>query len=169
MIGPTGSARPKSPAASPSSPARPSSRSRRPNSPRSAMSAAMSSRSCATCSRSASVKTRERKRKDVQARAHLAAEERVVDALVGATAQRVHAKIVSARNCAPANSTTRRSRSRCRQRPAAACRCSKCPECRAPRWAPSRSAIFSANGRPHQDQARRRQGFHRASDQRGIR
>jgi ATP-dependent HslUV protease ATP-binding subunit HslU len=30
--------------------------------------------------------TRERKRKDVQARAHLAAEERVVDALVGATA-----------------------------------------------------------------------------------
>ena len=30
--------------------------------------------------------TREKKRKDVQARAHLAAEDRVVDALVGATA-----------------------------------------------------------------------------------
>ena len=47
------------------------------------MSAATSSRSCATWSRSPSRSTRERKRKDVQARAEQAAEERVVDALVG--------------------------------------------------------------------------------------
>ena len=47
------------------------------------MSAATSSRSCATWSRSAIAQTRERKRKDVQARAQQAAEERVLDALVG--------------------------------------------------------------------------------------
>ena len=49
----------------------------------------------------------------------------------------------SAASCAPANSTTRRSRSRCK-RPAA-CRCSKFPACPARRWAPSRSATFSAS------------------------
>ena len=50
------------------------------------MSAATSSRSCATWSRSRIALTRERKRKDVQARAQQAAEERVLDALVGAGA-----------------------------------------------------------------------------------
>ena len=50
------------------------------------MSAATSSRSCATSSRSASASCKEERRKQVQAKAHLAAEERVLDALVGATA-----------------------------------------------------------------------------------
>ena len=50
------------------------------------MSAATSSRSCATWSRSRIALTRERKRKDVQARAQQAAEDRVLDALVGANA-----------------------------------------------------------------------------------
>ncbi len=50
------------------------------------MSAATWSRSSATWSRSRSRQTRERKRKDVQARAQLAAEDRVLDALVGANA-----------------------------------------------------------------------------------
>ena len=61
--------------------------------------------------------TRERKRKDVQARAQLAAEERVLDALVG-PAPAPPPAILSARSCAPANSTTRKSRSR-RSHPAA--------------------------------------------------
>ena len=67
------------------------------------MSAATSSRSCATWSRSASRMTRERKRKDVQARAELAAEERVVDALVGANASAVDQGRRSAASCAPAS------------------------------------------------------------------
>ena len=50
--------------------------------------------------------TRERKRKDVAARAQLAAEERVLDALVGANSSAPPA-IPSARNCEPANSTTK--------------------------------------------------------------
>ena len=100
------------------------------------MSAATSSRSCATWSRSRIALTRERKRKDVQARAEQAAEERVLDALVGAGAEPADARKRSARSCAPASSTTRRSRSRCRPA-AAACRCSKSPACRARRWAPS--------------------------------
>jgi ATP-dependent HslUV protease ATP-binding subunit HslU len=58
----------------------------------------------------ASRMTRERKRKDVQAKAELAAEERVLDALVGANASAA-TRESSARSCAPANSTTRRSRS----------------------------------------------------------
>src|SRR6478672_9270925 len=48
-----------------------------------------------------------------------------------------------ARSCAPANSTTRKSRSR--RNPRAGCRCLKFPGCPAPRWAQSRSAISSAN------------------------
>ena len=48
--------------------------------------AAMSSRSCATWSRSQSRKRVRRKRKDVEAKAQLAAEDRVVDALTGANA-----------------------------------------------------------------------------------
>ncbi|MHC2756700.1 ATP-dependent protease HslVU ATPase subunit [Bradyrhizobium liaoningense] len=50
----------------------------------------------------------------------------------------------SARSCAPASSTTRKSRSR-RNRPAAACRCSRSRACRARKWARSRSATFSAS------------------------
>ena len=84
---------------------------------------------------------RERKRKDVQARAQQAAEERVLDALVG-PASSAATQIPSARSCAPANSTTRKSRSR--RSPPAACRCSKFRACPARRWARSRSAIFSA-------------------------
>jgi ATP-dependent HslUV protease ATP-binding subunit HslU len=45
---------------------------------------------------------RERKRKDVTARAEHAAEARVVDALVGATASET-TRTRSARGCAPAN------------------------------------------------------------------
>ena len=84
---------------------------------------------------------RERKRKDVQARAQQAAEERVLDALVG-PASSPATREPSARSCAPASSTTRRSRSRC-SRPAA-CRCSRSPACPARRWARSRSATSSA-------------------------
>ncbi len=51
------------------------------------MSAATSSRSSATSSRSPSAMVRERRRKDVRAKAEAAAEERVLNALVGATAQ----------------------------------------------------------------------------------
>ena len=68
--------------------------------------------------------TRERKRKDVQARAQQAAEERVLDALVG-PGRAPRPKRASAASCAPASSTTRRSRSRCR--PRAGCRCSRFP------------------------------------------
>ena len=60
--------------------------------------------------------TRETKRKDVQARAELAAEERVLDALVGPGAQARPRARASARGCAPARSTTRKSRSRCSRR-----------------------------------------------------
>src|SRR2546430_14307749 len=71
--------------------------------------------------------TRERKRKDVRARAQLAAEDRVVDALVGEHAS-ASTRTPSAKGCAPVSSTTRKSRSRCR-RPAAVYRCSKFPAC----------------------------------------
>ena len=66
--------------------------------------------------------------------AQLAAEERVLDALVGANVAAGDARRLPQASCAPANSTTRRSRSSCR-RAAAACRCSNCPTCRAPRSA----------------------------------
>ena len=94
------------------------------------------------------VQVRERKRKDVQARAQQAAEERVLDALVGRRRAPPPA-IPSARSCAPASSTTRKSRSR-RNRPAA-CRCSKFRACPAHRWARFRSAIFREDGRANQD------------------
>jgi ATP-dependent protease HslVU ATPase subunit len=55
---------------------------------------------------------REKMREDVKARAHLNAEERVLEALVGKTASPA-TRDSSARSCATANSTTRRSRSRC--------------------------------------------------------
>ena len=50
------------------------------------MSAATSSRSCATSSRSAIGLVRDKMREDVKARAHINAEERVLEALVGKTA-----------------------------------------------------------------------------------
>ena len=49
--------------------------------------------------------------------------------------QRVDQGCVPQAGCAPASSTTRKSKSRCRRR-AAACRCSRYPACRARRWAP---------------------------------
>ncbi len=87
--------------------------------------------------------TREKKRKDVQARAYDAAESRVVDALVGASAS-------------AATKDTFRKKVRAGemddkeievevQASAAACRCSRFPACRARRWARSRSATSSAS------------------------
>jgi len=84
MIGPTGVGKTEIARRLANLPAHRSSRSRRRNSPKSAMSAATSSRSSAISSRSRSRKPAERRRKDVQARAQLAAEDRVLDALVGA-------------------------------------------------------------------------------------
>ena len=87
---------------------------------------------------------RERKRKDVQAQAELAAEERVLDALVGPGASAGDARELPQEAARRRTRTTRKSRSRCR--PAApACRCSRSPACPARRWAPSRSAICSAS------------------------
>jgi hypothetical protein len=74
---------------------------------------------------------REKMREDVKARAHLNAEERVLEALVGKTASPRPAT-VSARSCATANWTTRRSRSRSSTPAPAACRASRFPACRAP-------------------------------------
>jgi ATP-dependent HslUV protease ATP-binding subunit HslU len=73
---------------------------------------------------------RERMRKEVKAKAELAAEERVLDALVGENASRRRARS-SARSCARASSTTRKSRSRSPTPAAAACRPSTSPACRA--------------------------------------
>ena len=56
---------------------------------------------------------REDKRKEVSAKAHLMAEERVIDALVGENAQK-GTRERSAQSCATASSTTRRSRFRSR-------------------------------------------------------
>jgi ATP-dependent HslUV protease ATP-binding subunit HslU len=76
---------------------------------------------------------RERGRKAVRAQAELAAEERVLDALVGASSSGRPAR-PSAASCARATSTTRRSRSRS-PTAAAACRPWKFPACPARRWA----------------------------------
>ena len=88
--------------------------------------------------------TRERKRKDVQARAAAGGRGARARCAGRPGLEPGHARIRSAASCAPASSTTRRSRSRC-SRPAAACRCSRSPACRARRWARSRSATFSAS------------------------
>ena len=58
---------------------------------------------------------KEGRRKDIEARAQLAAEERVLNALVGASASRRRRARRFAGSCAPANSTTRKSRSRSRR------------------------------------------------------
>ena len=88
--------------------------------------------------------TRERRRKDVEARADLAAEDRVVDALVGPGAS-------------PATRESFRKKLRAGELDdkeieiemqagsAPACRCSRSPACRARRWAPSISATSSAS------------------------
>ena len=83
---------------------------------------------------SALVMVREKRRAAVQAKAEAAAEERILDALVGATAQPAHPRQPSARSCAPASWTTRRWSS-ISPIPAAACRTSKSPASRAPPWA----------------------------------
>ena len=57
---------------------------------------------------------RDGKRKEVEAKAQLAAEERVLDALVGPRFRRLDARDLPQEACARASSTTRRSRSRCR-------------------------------------------------------
>ncbi len=88
--------------------------------------------------------TRERKRKDVQARAEQAAEARVVDALVGAERQRLHQGGVP-QEAARRRAERQGDRDRGRRPPAAACRCSKSPACPARRWAPSTSATSSAS------------------------
>ena len=77
------------------------------------MSAATSSRSSATWSRSASASSATRKRKEVRRRREQSAEERVLDALVGAARPARRRARASASSSAPASSTTRRSRSRC--------------------------------------------------------
>ena len=71
------------------------------------------------------------KRKEVSAKAHLQAEERVLNALVGASASPA-TRTRSASAFAKANSTTRRSKSRSPTRAAAACPASKSPACPAP-------------------------------------
>ena len=88
--------------------------------------------------------TRERKRKDVRAKAHLAAEDRVLDALVGENASQ--ATKDSFRKKLRANELDDKEiEIEMQSRRAAACRCSRFPACRARKWARSRSATFSAS------------------------
>ena len=78
-----------------------------------------------------------------QAKAHLAAEERVLDALVGATASA--ATRDSFRRKLRANELDDKEiEIEVHRRRAAACRCSRSPACRARRWARSTSATCSA-------------------------
>ena len=107
------------------------------------MSAATSSRSCATWSKSAITLVKQRKRKDIEAKAELAAEERMLDALVGVSASAGDARRVPPQAARRRARRQGESRSSCR-RAAAACRCSSCPTCPAPRSARSTSATFSA-------------------------
>ena len=88
MIGPTGVGKTEI-SRRPGKARRPhrSSRSRQRNLPKSGMSAAMSKVSFAIWSKSASGLVRDRKREEVRAKAEQAAEERVLDALVGEGAQ----------------------------------------------------------------------------------
>ena len=76
------------------------------------MSAATSSRSSAISSRSASAWSSERKRQDVQAQRAAAAEERVLDALVGANCQRRRRATLPQETAQQRARTTRKSRSR---------------------------------------------------------
>ena len=87
--------------------------------------------------------TRERKRKDVEARAQLAAEDRVVDALVGANASPA-TKEAFRRKLRTGELDDKEIEIEVQSVAAAACRCSRSPACRARRWARSRSATSSA-------------------------
>ena len=87
--------------------------------------------------------TRERKRKDVQARAQQTAEDRVLDALVGANAS-ASTKEAFRRKLRAGELNDKEIEIEV-QASAAACRCSTFPACPARRWARSRSAIFSAS------------------------
>jgi len=87
--------------------------------------------------------TRERLRKQVEAKAELSAEERVLDALVGGKLAPIPARN-SARCCARARSTTARSRSQSRKARRRACRPLRSRVCPARRWGCSISATSSA-------------------------
>ena len=88
--------------------------------------------------------TRERLRKEVEPKAELAAEERVLDALVGSNAERRHPPEVPQDAARRRRSTTAKSRSRCRRVPPRTSRPSRSPACRARRWGCSIWATFSA-------------------------
>ena len=107
------------------------------------MSAATSSRSCATFVEIGIGLVKEERRRSVKAKAEMAAEERVLDALVGPGCEPGDRATRSERSSVTTSSTTRRSSWRCRRAPEA-CRCSNCLACPAPRWARSRSATCSA-------------------------
>ena len=105
------------------------------------MSAATSSRSCAIWSRSRSRRPASASARTCR-RAPSSPPRNACSMRWSAPTPAPRPAIRSARNCAPANSTTRKSRSR--RNPPAACRCSRFPACPARRWARSRSAISSA-------------------------
>jgi hypothetical protein len=107
---------------------RPSSRWRPPSSPRSAMSAATWSRSCAISWRCRYRPGARAARKKVGG-APQAAEDRVLDALAIAGNAHASTRDSSARSCAKASSTTRKSSSRW---PTGPCRDSRCPACPEP-------------------------------------
>ena len=88
--------------------------------------------------------TRERKRKDVQARAQKAAEDRVLDALVGADAS-ASTKEAFRKKLRAGELNDKEIEIEVQAGAAAACRCSIFPACPARRWARFRSAIFSAS------------------------
>src|SRR4029453_14898910 len=91
--------------------------------------------------------TREKKRKDVQARAQLAAEERVVNALVGENASATTKDSFRRRLRAGElkHKETGQGGTAAGGGPGAACRVSTARACPARRWAPSRSATSSAS------------------------
>ena len=110
--------------------------------------------------------TRERKRKDVQARAR--SPPRIACSMPwSAPAPAPRRGIRFARNCGPASSTTRKSRSR--RNPEAARRCSKSPACPARNSERSRSAISSARSASGPRPRRLTVANPRTSGQRGIR
>ena len=111
--------------------------------------------------------TRERKRKDVQARAQLAAEERVLDALVGANSS------AATREFVPQETARRRTqRQGNRDRDAILGRHADVRNSRHARRADGRDLdrrYLRQDGRPHQDPPADGGGFPRASGQRRIR
>ena len=109
------------------------------------MSAATSSRSCATWSRSAIALTRERKRKDVKARAEQAAEERVRRRAGRRRAQRRHAREAFRKKLRAGELNDKEIEIEVQSLGRRACRCSKSPACRARSSARSTSATSSAS------------------------